>query len=149
MKSTRDYRYDKSMEPEEETLARDIMATDIISISEDLTLEEALKILVHNRLTALPVVEESGAMVGIITDFDIMIQMSAQHEVSLTTFQEKIRFSKKPVTVPEEATLDQVLNLLIEKKMRRVPVVDHAGKLTGIISRRDIMKLFFYRSKLG
>ncbi len=132
-----------------DTLAKNIMSTEIISITPDTHVEEALKVLVNNKVTGLPVVTDSGKFVGILSELDIIEQIMASKTLDDVDFSEEIHFSKNITSVQETTTLKEVLVLFAESKFRRLPVVNGKGRLVGIITRRDIMRLLFYRARMG
>jgi CBS domain-containing protein len=130
------------------TLARDIMSTEIISIRKGTSIEDALKLLVNSRITGLPVTDEAGKMVGIFSDYDVITQINAQGEPKPETFKKPIHYSTDVKSIGEKTTLEEILQLFVESRFRRLPVINREGKLVGIITRRDLMKLFYYRNTL-
>lgn len=131
------------------TTAQDIMSTEIMSVSESSTVEEALKLLVNSKITGLPVVDKNGKMVGVYSDYDVIEHISQVKKIGPKAFQEPIRFSRKVQTVSLTTPLAKVMTLFVESRFRRLPVVSKEGKLVGIITRRDLLKLFYYRATLS
>ena len=78
-----------------ETTAKEIMTRDLVSATEDMTIEEALKALINHRITGLPVINKKGKMMGVISEFDILQQLAGSKKKSSKVFQERIIFSKK------------------------------------------------------
>lgn len=132
-----------------ETTAKEIMSTELIHATEDMTLEEALKVLVNHRITGLPVVDRQGRMKGVLSEYDILTQISRAKRMKADTFQQKITFSKKVDAIRETTPLKRIVKEFIDTKYRRLPVVDKKGKLVGIITRRDLMRVFYYRARLS
>lgn len=132
-----------------ETTAKEIMSTELIHATEDMTLEEALKVLVNHRITGLPVVDRRGRMKGVLSEYDILTQISRAKRMKADTFQQKITFSKKVDAIRETTPLKRIVKEFIDTKYRRLPVVDKKGKLVGIITRRDLMRVFYYRARLS
>ena len=131
------------------TIAKDIMSTKLIVAREGMNMEDAVKLLVNNKITGLPVVDEQGVMVGILSEYDIIAKVGKEEFIKPEMFRDKIKFTLKVESVSEDTPLNEVLDRFIQKKMRRLPVLDKEKKLVGIISRRDIMKVLFYRAKVG
>jgi CBS domain-containing protein len=131
------------------TVARDIMSTDLITIRENETLEDALKSLINHKVTGLPVVDAKGRMIGVVSEYDLIRQLSRHKKLKPGIFQEKIEYSKKPFGILPSLPLDKVVRHFVESKFRRLPVVDKDGMLVGIITRRDLMRIYFYRAKLS
>lgn len=131
-----------------ETTAKEIMTRDLIRATEDMTIEEALKVLINHRITGLPVVDKKGKMKGVISEYDILSQISGSKKKSARIFQDKISYSKKIDAITEDTPLSKIVSEFIDTKYRRLPVIDRKGNLVGIITRRDLMKVYYYRARL-
>jgi CBS domain-containing protein len=131
------------------TTARDIMSSKLIVAKEGMNVEEALKLLVNNRVTGLPVVNKSGQMVGILSEYDIIARVGQNKQIDSSCFQGDLPYTKQVEAVNEDTTLDAILDRFISAKCRRLPVLDKSGRLVGIISRRDVMKVLYYRAKVN
>jgi CBS domain-containing protein len=132
----------------EKTTAQDIMSTELITIREDDTVEDALKALVNHRITGLPVVDKRGRLIGIISEYDLIRQLSKHKKIKQEAFMERIEFSRETHGLPASTPLAEIVEKFLSTKFRRMPVLDKKNKLIGIITRRDLMRLFFYRAKL-
>lgn len=126
--------------------AKDIMSTELIVANENITIEEAIKLLVNNRITGFPVVDKANKLVGVLSELDIIkaVQNSEKPSIDLTL---PAHFTTKVRSISEDAKWDDILRTFLEKNIRRLPVIDSAGRLKGIITRRDVMKALFYSSK--
>jgi len=124
------------------------MSTEILRAKVGMSIEDVLKLLVNSKITGLPVVNKQGKMVGIVSEYDIIRQISQEKNIRSEIFQQPIDYQKKVEAIGEKTPLDEIIQCFIDKKYRRLPVVDDEGKLSGIITRRDLMKLFYYRAKL-
>ena len=131
------------------TTAQDIMSTELLTIQEGASLEEALKILLNNKITGLPVVNKTNALVGIVSEYDIMLQISQAANVEKADISVPFKFSSSVECISTTTSLEEIIDIFITKKYRRVLVQDDKKKLTGIITRRDLMKLFYYRARLA
>lgn len=125
------------------------MATELINATEDTTIEEALKILVNFKITGLPVVDAKGKMMGVLSEYDILKQIASAKKFNQEIFQKKITFSRKVDAIIDTTPLSKIMEEFVETRYRRLPVVDKKGKLVGIITRRDLMRVFYYRAKLA
>ena len=132
-----------------QTTAREIMSTEVLTARVGMSLEEAIKLLVNNKITGLPVIDEKGAMVGVYSEYDALTQIAEAEKVGPKMFQGKIRFSSDTHTISENMPLEEVLKIFVESKYRRLPVLDGQKRLVGIITRRDLMRLYFFRAKLS
>ncbi|MGZ3651171.1 MAG: CBS domain-containing protein [Bdellovibrionota bacterium] len=131
------------------TTARDIMSSKLIVAKESMNVEDALKLLVNNKITGLPVVNGQGQMVGILSEYDIIARVGKNKSLSPESFKGDLPFTKHVEAVDEDTTLDAILERFISLKCRRLPVLDKGGRLVGIISRRDVMKVLYYRAKVN
>lgn len=125
------------------------MSEKVIVAKEGMNLEEAVKLLVNNKITGLPVVDSHGRMIGILSEYDIIAHVGVEKKLSPELFKNSIQFSKNVETVDADTSLDDILNRFISAKCRRLPVLDKEKRLIGIISRRDIMRMLFYRAKVS
>ncbi len=142
-----------------ELLAKDIMTKKVITISKDATVEKSIRIFLKNNISGAPVIDEDNKMVGIICEADIIVKMSSlpfpmsfgfafldNYESYTKNTREYLEtrieeiMSKKIKTVTEDMTLSKVVNIMINNNLNRVPVVDNHNKLSGIITRADIMR---------
>lgn len=131
------------------TTAKDIMTSKMIVAKEGMNIEEAVKLLVNNRITGLPVVDGQGRMIGILSEYDIIARVGKEEKIEPALFKDRIPFSTSVETVVEDTPLNEVLDRFIQLKCRRLPVLDRKGQLVGIISRRDVMKVLYYRAKVN
>ncbi len=132
-----------------ETTAKEIMTRDLIRATDDMTIEEALKVLINHRSTGLPVVDKKGKMKGVISEYDILRQISGAKKADASVFLAKIKYSTKVDSVQDDTPLSKIVSEFIESKFRRLPVLDKKGNLVGIITRRDLMKMYYYRARLA
>jgi len=131
------------------TTARDIMSSKLIVAKESMNVEEALKLLVNNRITGLPVVNGQGQMIGILSEYDIIARVGNHKSIDPDSFKGDLPYTKHVEAVDEDTTLEIILERFINLKVRRLPVLDKGGRLVGIISRRDVMKVLYYRAKVN
>lgn len=92
--------------------------------------------MTHRNFGSLPVVEEDGTLVGIVTEYDLLQAMIEGRDLRKISAGEIM--SLYPVTVTEEHTLAQVADLFQDRYLTRVPVV-RRKKLVGILARRDLL----------
>ena len=131
------------------TTAKEIMSTDLIHGTDSMTIEDALKVLINSRITGLPVVDKKGKLIGVMSEYDILLHISKAKSMKHEVFQEPITFSPTADSITEDTPITEIMKQFIELKFRRLPVVDSSGKLVGIITRRDLMRVFYYRARLS
>lgn len=108
---------------------KDIMTTRVITTPADAPLPVVAALLRDHRVSAVPVVDDTGAVVGLVSEFDLLARGGDVAGDVMTT---------SVVTVTEDTEVDDVRHLLVERRIRRVPVL--AGReLVGIISRSDVV----------
>lgn len=110
----------------------EIMTPDVITTTVERPIEEVARVLRVRGFGALPVVDEEGMLVGIVSEFDIISKRG--HTVGEV-------MTSGVITVDDEMSADQVTALMGAHGIRRVPVV-REGRLMGIVSRSDLLRLY-------
>lgn len=110
------------------------MILDPITLSVNSTVHDAEKIMREFRIGGIPVVDGNGKLLGIITNRDLRFQKDLSVPV------EKIMTKENLVTASENITLEKAEIILQEYKIEKLPIVNKKGKLTGLITFRDIQK---------
>ncbi|MBW2682510.1 MAG: CBS domain-containing protein [Deltaproteobacteria bacterium] len=127
------------------------MATDLITIGPDLTIGEAKKIMSENSIRHLPVIDDKGLLIGIVTDRDMRdampstLKKKADYEKTLETIKNyKIQdiMTRDLLTIYPYYTIQDTLLVIQKKKVGALPVVDEEGRLKGILSTRDLLTAF-------
>jgi CBS domain-containing protein len=140
-------------------VAGDIMNKRVVTIRKDQTIEELARILINNRISGVPVVDEEKNILGIVTETDIIIKESnmpfppsfnytfikyydSYTKTTKEYFKTKVEevMTKKIKTAKIDMPIEKVVNIMIHNDINRIPVVDNDNKLAGIITRTDIMQ---------
>jgi CBS domain-containing protein len=116
--------------------ARDVMNTELITIRTDATVGDAIRCLLANRISGVPVIDEHGCLAGIVSEYQLL---EALYRPEVKKESVCNLMTKDVITIAEDAALPDVANLLLLHRIRRVPVVSR-GKMVGIISRRDLLR---------
>ena len=116
--------------------AKDIMTTNVVTVTPKATIKEAITLLVNIEISGLIVLDEANEVVGVISEKDLLVAFDFL-EVTKATIQDFI--SKKVISVQEDTPIEEISRVLIEGNIRRVPVLKDK-KLVGVVSRRDILK---------
>jgi len=142
--------------------AKDIMTKEVISVTPETEIAQAAKLLLTNRINGVPVINDTGELVGILCQSDLIIQQKNIPIPSLFTLLdgfipltsskkldkevEKIAATKvanamtsDPVTVNSDTGIEDVAALMVEKSYHTLPVVD-TGKLVGIVGKEDVLR---------
>jgi CBS domain-containing protein len=116
---------------------RDTMTPSPTTVRPDLPVAEAARLMRSEDVGSLPVVDDDR-LVGVVTDRDIAIRVVAEgKDPELTSVNEV--HSTEPVTAGPDQELDDVLEEMARRQVRRVPVVDD-GRLVGILAQADVAK---------
>ncbi len=127
------------------------MSTNLITVSPDVAIFDAKKIMVDENIRHLPVVDGEGKLVGIVTDRDMRDAMpstllkKADYDITLgkiMNYPVKDIMTAKPKTIYAYFTLQDTLLVMQQKKVGALPVVDEEGFLKGILSTRDLLRAF-------
>lgn len=111
---------------------REIMTAPVITTPEDAPLPVVAALLREHRISAVPVVDDHGAVVGLVSEYDLLAREGEVAGDVMTT---------SVITVSQDTEVDDVRHLLVERRIRRVPVL--AGReLVGIVSRSDVVALY-------
>jgi len=141
-------------------IARDVMTSPVITIGENATIQEAAKLLIKERISALPVLDEAGKLAGIVTESDLMRRAEigterhyswwlwmlsdartlASDYVKSHATSVKDLMTRTVITVVPETPLHEIAELFERNHIKRVPVVNMAGDLLGIVSRANIVQ---------
>ena len=140
----------------------DIMTKEVKSISPDTNAIEALDLLFEMEISGLPVIDERGKLVGMFTEKDILTSIlpSYMEKVGSFIYQDNPKALKQKIinmrgvkvkemmrrnviTVNEDANLCEVARVMLIQKARRLPVLNQAKEVVGIVSRGDIVKALF------
>ncbi|MEN9938190.1 MAG: hypothetical protein RLZZ387_4769 [Chloroflexota bacterium] len=114
------------------------MIVDPITMGPDKTVGDALDMMAEYRISGIPITSDDGDLVGILTNRDLRFETNRSRLVS------ELMTSKNLITVPEGTTLEQAKEVLHKHRIEKVLVVDRKGKLSGMITVKDIMKQIEY-----
>ncbi len=135
----------------------EVMRREVVTVHPDSPVTEVVELLLDKDFTAVPVVDDHGKVVGMISDNDLLqrggirVTLSLKRAADPDFVEELHRQLKNParkvsevmtreaVTVPPEMVLGKAARLMVEKHLKRLPVVDKQGKLLGILGRLDIL----------
>ena len=111
------------------------MIQDPITLSETATVGDALSMMSENKIGGIPVVDDQGKLVGIVTNRDLRFEKEMTKPIDQVMTKEHI------VTTDKPKDLKAAESILQEKKIEKLPVVDETGRLMGLITYKDILKL--------
>lgn len=111
------------------------MILDPITLLDDAKVGDALKLMAENKIGGIPVVNGSGILVGIVTNRDLRFEK--EHKRPIVEVMTKDRL----ITAKSDIDLNRAEAMLQEYKIEKLPVIDDLGKLIGLITFRDIIKV--------
>lgn len=114
------------------------MIQDPITLNENATVSDALQIMAENKIGGIPVVDETGKLKGIVTNRDLRFEKVYSRPIV------EVMTSTNIVTTNQPNDLKSAELILQEKKIEKLPVIDADGKLIGLITYKDIIKLRMY-----
>jgi CBS domain-containing protein len=131
-------------------LVREVMSSPAVTVRGDASLKEAISLLERHDVSAMPVVDGAGRLVGVVSEADVIRELVAPdqrtHEipVRLTTAPLAQRvadvMTTHPITVGSETDLAVATELMTSSAIKSLPVVDH-GRVAGVVSRRDVIRV--------
>jgi IMP dehydrogenase len=110
------------------------MITDPITMGADKTVGDALDLMADYHISGIPITTENGDLVGIVTNRDLRFETDRSRPIR------ELMTTQNLVTVPEGTTLTQAKEILHKHRIEKLLVVDRKGRLTGMITVKDIMK---------
>ena len=123
--------------------AKNVMSRKITTVTEGVHIKHVMRLLAEKKITGVPVVSEDMHLLGIITEKDILKALLYGKDVKSKTAGELM--TTQMVTFEEDEDLMTIFKTLVEGSFRRVPILSD-GRLTGIVSRRDIINFLFERT---
>ena len=141
--------------------AGEVMTRNVVSTRADASVAEMVKLMLDNRISGLPVVDDRGHLVGIVTEGDclrraetgterrrprwseFLIGPGRLAEEYIHTHSRKVAevMTRSPITITEDTSLDEVVHLMESRRIKRLPVMRN-GKVVGIVSRANLLHAF-------
>lgn len=149
--------------------AKDIMSPNVITVHKNATIKEIAKTLIDNDISGVPVVDDDGTLIGIVSEGDLLHKEASPKAPDyvnilgaivfyhgLQRFNADVRklFAEKAITimtdkvftVSEEVDIGEIAQLMLEHGIKRIPVIKN-NKIVGIVSRSDIVKILLLDEK--
>jgi CBS domain-containing protein len=140
----------------------DIMRRDTSTVSPDTPVEEVIRLIDCNDIQRVCVVDRDGHFLGVISDKDLLAAFSGRHPGFWNYLASKLPFTEHPqlredlrgktagevmnaniVTVAEDAPINEAIRLMLDRAIKRLPVVDAQGKFKGLVSRDALLRAGF------
>jgi CBS domain-containing protein len=141
----------------------DVMSREPITVRAETPLKEAIQILAERRISGLPVIDDTGKLVGIISETDLMWQETGVTPPAYIMFLDSVIYlknpatydrdlhkalgqtvgevmSKNPVTISPDKSLREAARIMHDRSVHRLPVVEGDGQVIGILTRGDVIR---------
>jgi CBS domain-containing protein len=140
------------------SLVKDLMTTQVVTVGPETPFKEIVARLAEHRVSALPVVDDHGRVLGVVSEADLLLKEEfPDPDQDIPLFWTKRRrlerdkaaattardlMSIAVVSIAPEATAAEAARRMHTAKVKRLPVLGQGGRLVGIISRSDLLKVF-------
>ena len=138
---------------------KDVMTTRVVWVKKSAPFREMARALRENRISAFPVLDDGGKVIGVVSEADMLTKeaLGGEHDglpgmvTDLLHHKDRAKargitagdlMTAPPVTVGPEDTVEHAARLMYTRKVKRIPVVDADGHLAGILSRADVLAVF-------
>jgi len=137
-------------------LVRNWMSKDVITVNEDDSMQDALRLMKQHHIRMMPVLK-NGSLVGVVTDRDLKRASASDattldvHELLYLISKIKVKsiMSKNPISVPLDLTVEETAEVLLNNKISGAPVVDDDGQVVGTITQTDLFRVLIALTGVG
>ena len=139
------------------------MTHEVITVQPDTLIRDLAKIFITRNISGVPVVDKDGKVIGIATESDLIFHSKRLKVPTVLTILDSFIFldspekmekelrkiaaasvsdvySSPPLTITPETPLDEIASLMTEKQVHTLPVLDEAGKMIGVVGKKDIIR---------
>jgi CBS domain-containing protein len=134
----------------------EVMNTEVITVGPSARLKDVARLLVEQRISGVPVLDEDGTVLGVVSEADILVKERGRagttlfhRALELDTESEKYgardaadAMTTPAVTIRPTRSVSEAASLMLERGVNRLPVVDPHGRLVGIVTRADLVRAF-------
>ena len=135
---------------------KDVMTTDVVSVPENAGYKDIVSVVRELRVSAFPVLDAAGHLVGVVSEADLLLKEAGQEALGSSLISSGRRgeqakaagvtaaelMTTPAVTIGPEDSVVDAARLMHDRHVKRLPVVDQAGRLVGIVSRVDLLSVF-------
>ena len=136
------------------TTVKDVMTAEVVAVRRDTSFKEMAAVLRRYRVSALPVVDDAGRVIGVVSEADLLAKEALADPGMMTEVlhHKDVRkaegltagdlMTRPAVTAAPEDPVEQAVRMMHFMRVKRLPVVSSGGQLVGIISRSDVLAVF-------
>jgi len=133
---------------------KDVMTTEVVAVKRETAFKEMAAVLRRYRVSALPVVDDAGRVLGVVSEADLLAKeaLADPGPVAELVHRKDLRkaegltagdlMTSPPVTAAPDDPVEQAARMMHFMRVKRLPVVNSGGQLVGIISRADVLAVF-------
>jgi CBS domain-containing protein len=133
---------------------KDVMTAEVVAVRQDTTFKELAAVLRRYRVSALPVVDDAGRVIGVVSEADLLAKeaLADPGVMAEVLHHQDVRkaegltagdlMTRPPVTAAPEDPVEQAARMMHFMRVKRLPVVNSGGQLVGIVSRSDVLAVF-------
>jgi CBS domain-containing protein len=133
---------------------KDVMTTEVVAVKRETTFKEMAAVLRRYRVSALPVVDDAGRVLGVVSEADLLAKeaLADPGPAAELVRRKDVRkaegltaddlMTSPPVTAAPDDPVEQAARMMHFMRVKRLPVVNSGGQLVGIISRADVLAVF-------
>jgi CBS domain-containing protein len=133
---------------------KDVMTTEVVAVRRETTFKEVARVLRRYRVSALPVIDDAGRVLGVVSEADLLAKeaLADPGPVAELVHRKDVRkaegltagdlMTSPPVTAAPDDPVEQAARMMHFMRVKRLPVVNSGGQLVGIISRADVLAVF-------
>jgi CBS-domain-containing membrane protein len=135
---------------------RDVMTRRVVSVREDASFKEMAEMLRRTRISAFPVIDSADRVIGVVSEADLLVKEAVQATgtsliAALRHVGEEAKakgvtaadlMTRPAITTGPDASVAEAARTMYDRRIKRLPVVDAAGRLLGIVSRADVLAVF-------
>ncbi|MEU1911351.1 CBS domain-containing protein [Streptomyces massasporeus] len=137
-------------------IVSDVMTHTVVAVGRDASFKDVVKLMQEWKVSALPVLEGEGRVIGVVSEADLLIKeefrdSDSDRYTELRRMSDLAKaggmtaadvMSTPAVTVHPDATVAQAARIMAQRNVKRLPVVNDEGLLEGVVSRADLLKVF-------
>jgi CBS-domain-containing membrane protein len=137
------------------SLVRDVMTCNVVAVRKEAEFKEIIEVMRRRRISAFPVLDAGDRVIGVVSEADLLLREAyparpaASRPERRRLVPAKARamtaaelMTSPAVTITAEATVTEAARMMHSRRIKRLPVVDGAGRLTGLVSRVDLLGVY-------
>lgn len=119
--------------------AKDIMTRPVLSARKNASARDIALQLISGLFSGMPVTDESGRVIGMVTEFDLLGNICEGKELAKLTAEDIM--IRDAITVDVNTPVKEIMNIMLDKNIIRLPITEE-GRLVGIVARCDILRAY-------